>query len=95
METGKRGPVEGQEEARLAPRRGPGGGRGGLAQSPGLYKCGEPVLVPEGQTLAAVLGRTKDGLDWPGRRDSAACAVGRKQGKGEARRPGLAQLLEL
>lgn len=85
--------MESQKEARLPPRRGPGGDRGSLAQSPGQYKCGEPLLALEGRrrTLAAVLGRT----DWPGKRDSAACAVGRKQGKGEARRPGLAQLLVL
>lgn len=79
--------VECQEEARLLPRRGPGGGRGGLAQSPGLYKCGEPVLAPEGLTLAAVLGRTKDG--WTGRAGVTQQPAPWAGSRGKARPGGL------
>lgn len=67
-QAGSRG--ESGEEARLPSTRGPGGGRGRLAPSRGLYKCGERLLALEGQrlTLATGPGRT----DWLGRRDSAA-----------------------
>lgn len=41
------GRVESSEEARVPPRRRPGGGRGRLAPSRGLYKCGERLLAQE------------------------------------------------
>lgn len=43
------GLVESSEEARVPLRRRPGGGRGKLAPSRGLYKCGERLLAQEGR----------------------------------------------
>lgn len=67
-------------EDRRSLQEGPGGGRGGLAPSPGLCECGERLLAGEGGPSATGPGRT----DRPGRRDSAACALDRKEGKGQA-----------
>lgn len=59
-QAGSRG--ESGEEARLPSTRGPGGGRGRLAPSRGLYKCGEPLLALEGRRRDVGHGAGKDGL---------------------------------
>ena len=93
VETGRRGRVESGEEVRSPPEEGPGGDRGRLAPTQDSTSVGSGCSPRKagGGTLAARPGRT----DWPGRRDSAACTPGRKEGKGTSRRLGLVRLQEL
>ena len=93
VETGRRGRVESGEEVRFPPEEGPSGDRGRLAPAQDSTSVGSGCSPGKagGGTLAARPGRT----DWPGRRDSAACTPGRKEGKGKARRLGLVRLQEL
>lgn len=95
VETGRRGCAESGEEVRPPPEERPGGGGGGggrLAPAQDC-ECGERLLAQEGRRRDVGRAARKDGL--AGRRESAACAPGRKEGKGRARRPGLEQLREL
>lgn len=52
--------MESCEEGRSL-QEGPGGGRGGLAPSPGLCECGERLLAGEGRRRAVGRGAGKDG----------------------------------